>query len=466
MSIDKDKKPGPNAVERDKDKTELYTELRTEITPASEPIDSQEISVGYILKDRFVLDAKLGEGAMGVVYRARDMRKVEVGDANPYMAVKIIVGQFNQDPRAFIALQRETKKSQTLSHPNIITVYDFDRDGDTFFMTMEALVGKTLSDYIKQDQGKNRAEALRIIEEIAKGIAYAHKRLIVHSDLKPQNIFITSKNEVKILDFGIARAYSSLKDDDEATRAITEVVGMTPAYASYEMFAGDEPHPSDDVYALGVIAYELLSGKHPFSRKNAIKVRQAKLSPKKIKGLKSYQWQAIQKALSIDRSDRWQQADSYVRKFTGVGRSVRMLAVGLAVSLYILAAFLYFYEPDSGPEISFEKLAMPLQEKISKHLKEGRLALEFKDYNGAIFSFDQAYSLHPRNEQAVKELSNIVDDVLKIMKSDQTQIKLSEHYAEIGELLKYESLSQNKTLVDEKSRLEKLLAKKQIIESK
>ena len=400
------------------------------------------IEPGYILKDRFVLETKLGEGAMGMVFLARDLVKVQVGNLNPFVAIKLISGQLVNDPRAFVALDRESTKAQKLAHPNIITVFDFDREGDVFYMTMEALEGETLDDYIKRDKGKNRQEALRIIRDIANGIEYAHKRLIIHSDLKPQNIFLTKDSEVKVLDFGIARAYSESLKDDESTRAISEMVGMTPPYASYEMFEGHDAHPADDVYALGIIAYELLAGEHPFERKRATTVFKEHLVPKKIPGLKQYQWRAIVKALSIDRDKRFQHAGEFVRKFSGVGRVRRNLATALVVMIYVLAAYIYF-RPVPGPEIPLVDLHPQLQSDVTENLERGERALGFRNHNDAIYSFDEAYRLHERNPQAVKGIDETITMVFGFLKPQQTPEELKESQREISMLLDYQSVSQN-----------------------
>ncbi len=238
------------------------------------------LQVGDVLKERFELKRKLGEGGMGAVFLAIDRRKVEAQHQKPEVALKLIHGEFAKDSRAFIALQRETDKSQTLAHPNIITVYDFDRDGDTFFMTMEALTGTELSSLIKQ-ASSDRRQYISFIEDLAKGIAYAHQRNIVHSDLKPANIFITQDQKLKILDFGIARALAGV--DGNVDRS-GEVSGLTPGYASCEMFERQDPHPADDVYAIGLIAYEVLTGEHPYGRKKSIDARKEGLKPKKSKG--------------------------------------------------------------------------------------------------------------------------------------------------------------------------------------
>ncbi|MGJ8687850.1 MAG: protein kinase domain-containing protein, partial [Spongiibacteraceae bacterium] len=171
----------------DEDTTELIGDAEDQVTEllVAESVDATEILTpaasgtgnnaqptslepGAILKERFYLEKKLGEGGMGAVYLARDQRKVEAKHSNPYVAVKLINGDFSQDARAFIALQRETDKSQTLAHPNIITVYDFDRDGDVFFMTMEALAGDTLETLIENQQGET-SDLVSYIANVASG---------------------------------------------------------------------------------------------------------------------------------------------------------------------------------------------------------------------------------------------------------------------------------------------------------
>ena len=108
-----------------------------------------EVSLPGVLKSRFVLEEKLGSGGMGTVYKARDLRKVEARDRNPFVAVKVLNAEFSAHPEAFIALQREASKSQSLSHPNVVSIFDFDKDGDTPFMTMELLQGRELSDLLR-----------------------------------------------------------------------------------------------------------------------------------------------------------------------------------------------------------------------------------------------------------------------------------------------------------------------------
>ena len=140
---------------------------------------------GSVIKQRFVLESMLGKGGMGLVFGAIDRRKQEARDPNPYVALKVLNADFQRHPQSFMALQREARKAQTLAHPNVVTVFDFDRDGDDVYMTMELLTGRTLESIVRDARGKgNGAEvSLPIIRGIAEGLAYAHRKGIVHSDL-------------------------------------------------------------------------------------------------------------------------------------------------------------------------------------------------------------------------------------------------------------------------------------------
>lgn len=414
------------------------------ISDNSPEVSLTSFDVGSVLKERFHLEKKLGEGGMGAVFLAVDQRKLEAKHKDPYVAIKLISGDFSQDPMAYISLQRETDKSQKLAHPNIITVYDFDRDGDVFFMTMEALKGRTLDQIIK-DREHCRDHAGEYIAAIAQGIAYAHKRNILHSDLKPANIFVTDEGVVKVLDFGIARALYGSGDD------IGEVVGLTPGYASCEMIAAAPPHTSDDVYAIGIIAYQLYTGEHPFAKKKATIARDEGLRAKRIKGIPNYQWQAINSALAFNRDERCHDAGQFYRKFTGAGRGIRQLSLALFALLLGFAAYVALYEPELGPEIPFEELPVAVQQQFSAHLAEADLALKFNDVNGALFYLDRAYVLHPRNPEVMDKLDELVANMTAAIRA--AQVEPAQRVQQVDELLKYESLVQNPTLLNLKKSL-------------
>lgn len=268
----------------------------------------KHIGPGTVLKERFELVTAIGEGGMGTVYKARDLLKVEAKDRNPYIAVKLLSGDFKEHPESFIALQRESSKAQKLAHPNVATVFDFDRDGSTVFMTMELLEGMELSRYIKRlpPGGLPAAEALDLIKQLCAGLSYAHGRGLVHSDLKPGNAYLINDGTLKLLDFGIARASTTRADASGETTIFDpgQLGALTPAYATVEMFEGEEPDQRDDIYALACICYELLTGKHPYNKLSAVKVKEKGLTPAPVAKLSKRQNRALIKALALSRTER------------------------------------------------------------------------------------------------------------------------------------------------------------------
>ena len=305
-----------------------------------------------ILNKRFVLESTLGAGGMGTVYQARDLRKIEANDLNPFVAIKVLNEEFKNHPDAFVTLQREASRSHTLSHPNIVTVHDFDRDGDVFFMTMELLEGVGLETFMRKYRGKGMPveEALPIIRDYCQALIYAHQKHIIHSDLKPGNLFV-SKNSTKVLDFGIARITSQAankKDFDAGSLG-----ALTPNYASLEMIRYEEPHPSDDVFAAAIIAYELFAGVHPYNKKPADEALAEGLKPVRIKSLSKQQWRALDSALKLERSQRTQSMADFYRGLT-LKQKVPIFKISSAIFLVVIAWFLYlqFFGPDEVSELA------------------------------------------------------------------------------------------------------------------
>lgn len=302
----------------------------------------KEPAPGDLLKGRFVLEEVLGRGGMGVVFKARDLRKVEAHDRNPYVAVKVLNDSFKSHPQSLIALQREARKAQQLAHPNIVTVYDFDRDGDIVYMTMEYLEGEPLDRLLRRHLSKpmEPKQAIDIIKGICLGLEHAHKHDTIHSDLKPGNIFVTKDGTVKVFDFGIARAMKHRDGGGEQTVFDAgELGGLTPAYASYEMLDGQEPDVRDDIYALACIAYELLGGRHPFNKIPADEALARNLAPAPIKSVKSRQWKSLVKGLAFAREDRSPSVEAFLEPF--VAAPVRKgYVVAAVIALVALAALL------------------------------------------------------------------------------------------------------------------------------
>lgn len=312
--------------------------------------------VGDTLNGRFVLEECLGFGGMGVVYKALDLRKLEASDRNPYIAIKVLNVQFRGHPKSLIALQREAKKAQKLAHPNIVMVYDFDRDGAMVYLTMEYLSGKPLSQLLRAAdfKGLPYVEALPIVSGIAQALAYAHERGFVHCDLKPANVFLTEGGEVKVIDFGIARVFQKPEQDTEATVFDPGTLGgMTPAYASPEMLEHREPDPRDDIYALACITYELLAGHHPFDRLPANQARSAGMRPQRPKGLGLRPWRALKAALAFERQARTPTVTRFLQDMKGEMPGARYLipmASSFLIAGILASAFIYYWDFRSRQE--------------------------------------------------------------------------------------------------------------------
>ena len=311
-------------------------------------------AVGDTLNGRFVLEECIGFGGMGTVYRALDLRKLEASDRKPYIAIKVLNVQFRGHPKSLITLQREAKKAQALAHPNIVTVYDFDRDGSVVYLTMEYLAGRPLSQILRAPgfSGMPYADVLRIVGGISRALGYAHQQGFVHCDLKPGNIFLTDKGEVKVIDFGIARAFHKPEDDVEATVFDPgSLGGLTPAYASPEMVEHREPDPRDDIYGLACFTWEMLTGRHPFNRLSGAEARAAGMKLERPRQLAYRQWHALKAALSFDRAARTPSIEAFMQGLRGE-RSPRetllLAASGIAAMLLLAAAAGYYLEFRSG----------------------------------------------------------------------------------------------------------------------
>jgi serine/threonine protein kinase len=318
--------------------------------PAGAP--TTKLSLGSVLKGRFALESVVSggdQGGMGVVYKALDLVKQEAMDRHPYVAIKVLNESFKQHPDSMKALQREARRAQTLSHPNIINVHDFDRDSGNVFLVMELLEGCALDVLIhryRRKGGMPLAEALPIIEGIGRALAHAHARGIVHSDFKPGNAFLTSDNIVKVLDFGIARA-TKLGGGDKTLFDAGKLGALSPSYACPEQFEHVGPDPRDDVYALAVVTYELLTGRHPFERPDpdtpnevikvdSVTARSERLKPAPIPGLSRRQWNTIKRGLAYARADRLPNAAAFLEGILPRKLPVKTVLVACATALLVL----------------------------------------------------------------------------------------------------------------------------------
>jgi serine/threonine protein kinase len=314
--------------------------------------NASKLSLGSVLKGRFVLESIVSggdQGGMGVVYKALDLIKQEAMDRNPYVAIKVLNESFKQHPDSMKALQREARRAQTLSHPNIINVHDFDRDGGNVFLAMELLDGCALDVVIRRYRpsgGMPIAEALPIIEGLGRALAHAHGRGIVHSDFKPGNAFLTADNTVKVLDFGIARA-TKLGGGDKTLFDAGKLGALSPSYACCEQFEHVGPDPCDDVYALAVVTYELLTGRHPFEKTDpdnpteiikvdSVSARSSRLKPAPVPGLTRRQWNTLKSGLAFSRHDRPRDAGVFLEGMLPRNLPVKTVLLGGVAALLLL----------------------------------------------------------------------------------------------------------------------------------
>jgi serine/threonine protein kinase len=267
----------------------------------SGPLSSS--GVGQVLRDRYVLQARLGTGGQGTVFKALDRLRTMLPDTHQYVALKILhAGDCSEQTLANLRL--EFHCGQVLSHRNIVNVYELDRDGDVVFFTMELLEGEPLSDVIKRlrPAKMRKSQAMLLIQQLGAGLAHAHERGVVHGDLNPRNIFITREGELRILDFGAAHRVLAVKSRSE--HADYAFNCGTPAYASCEQLEGRRADARDDLYALACICYELLAGTHPFASRPATLARDYRVNLVRPPGLTGRQWRALQKGLSWHRGGR------------------------------------------------------------------------------------------------------------------------------------------------------------------
>jgi serine/threonine protein kinase len=264
------------------------------------------VADGQVLRDRYVLEGRLGAGKEGAVFKALDRFRSSLPGAHQYVALRVLHagGECSEQTLANLSLQVHC--GQVLSHRNILNIYELDRDGDVVFSTMELLDGEPLSNVLERlrPAAMRKPQAWQLIQQLGAGLAHAHERGIVHGDLKPRNIFITREGEVRILGFGAAHGFEAVQTRPEDMQ-YTFASG-TRAYASCEQLEGRRADPRDDLYALACISYELLAGIHPFGSRAATVARNYHVDLDLVRphGLTGRQWRALQKGLSWHRAGR------------------------------------------------------------------------------------------------------------------------------------------------------------------
>ncbi|HEX2952113.1 MAG TPA: serine/threonine-protein kinase [Armatimonadota bacterium] len=207
--------------------------------------------INSVLNNRYRLEAELGRGGMGIVYRAIDLQLQRA------VAVKVLPAQLTRDPKFVERFRTEVLHTAQLDHPNIVRVFDVGEDAGTLYFVMQLVEGTTLRAELQRKGRYTFDEALPILRQVAEALDYSHEQGIVHRDIKPENILLDGKGMTRVVDFGIARPV-------DATRATMGLVG-TPEYLSPEQIKGEAVDGRTDQYALGIVTYEMLSGTPPFT---------------------------------------------------------------------------------------------------------------------------------------------------------------------------------------------------------
>lgn len=212
------------------------------------------------LNERYKLLEVIGEGGMAIVYRAKDL----ILDRT--VAVKVLRSEFSNDEEFILRFRREAESATSLSHPNIVNIYDVGEEEQLYYIVMEYVKGKTLKEYIREKAPLQIEEALLIFDKICSAIRHAHENHIIHRDIKPHNILITEDGQVKVTDFGIAMAMTS------ATITHTKSVLGSVHYLSPEQAKGSIATEKSDIYSLGVVLYEMVTGQVPFKGESPVTV--------------------------------------------------------------------------------------------------------------------------------------------------------------------------------------------------
>jgi serine/threonine-protein kinase len=256
--------------------------------------NTARLQAGELLGGRYRIERELGEGGMGVVYLAADEQV-----PGERFAIKVLKEEVR--PEALMLLREEVRKTRKLSHPTIVDVHSVNVDGQRLYVLMEYLEGKSLDKLLDEEFGRGMpfSHAWPIIEDVGAALANAHDHNVIHSDIKPANVFVTTSGRTKLLDFGIARVSRG-----PLLQARTGPRALTPGYASCEMLEGKEADRRDDIYSFACVIYEMLCGERPFGELSAREAREAGAKVQPLEKLSRSQNAALARALAFERPAR------------------------------------------------------------------------------------------------------------------------------------------------------------------
>ncbi|HEX3397545.1 MAG TPA: protein kinase [Steroidobacteraceae bacterium] len=299
----------------------MRIDAQPRIDESQSPEAVAEPQSGSVLRRRYRIEAVVGQSSMGTLFQVLDEFRLET-PGSQRLAVKVLHAAVAKRAELLAELRREFQSLQMLSHPNIVRVFEFDRDGELVFFTMELLTGAPLSRVMQVRKliPPERAQALALIRDVGVALAYAHSRGVVHGDLNLRNIFITGAGELRVLGFGGShktRQISGASDHETLPFAAA-------AYASCQVLEGERADARDDVFALACVAYMLLSGDHPFSMKTAVEARDSRLKLQRPAGLSGRQWHALRAALRWEREQRPSDVQHWLRQMDLRGAAKRL----------------------------------------------------------------------------------------------------------------------------------------------
>ncbi len=267
-----------------------------------------------LLNQRYKLLEPLGSGGMAVVHKALDTMLERI------VAVKILREDYAKDEDFRSRFRQEAKAAANLSHPNIVTVYDFGLDEDQVFIVIEYIDGTDLKSLIRQKGHFSVEDTVGLMAQACAGVGYAHRAGLVHCDIKPHNMLVSRDFRLKVTDFGIARALATIHPDEKS-----DIVWGSPHYFAPEQAAGYAPSPASDVYSLGIILYEMLTGKLPFEASEATELarmhrEEEPLPPRRINPAIPEALEEITlKVLSKEPAARYRTADQLGRVLLSFG---------------------------------------------------------------------------------------------------------------------------------------------------
>ncbi len=266
-----------------------------------------------LLAGRYELVDKIGEGGMAIVYRAKDRL------LNRYVAIKVLRPEYTRDEQFIESFKRESQAAAGLTHQNIVAVYDVGKSGNINYIVMELVDGRPLSELIEEQAPMDYKDVISIAKQMASALSLAHKHQIIHRDVKPHNILITTDGVAKLTDFGIAKAVTNASSMADTSKIIGSV-----HYFSPEQARGSYVDERSDIYSLGVVMYEMLTGRVPFDGENPVEValkhiNEEMIPPSKIvKGIPPNLEKAVLKATDKFQTNRYKSADEFLEDLKNI----------------------------------------------------------------------------------------------------------------------------------------------------